>query len=203
MSKGFYDIASDFIKQFEGFSPKAMWDVNAWRLGHGSDTLTLPDGTYRKVLQTDTTTKEMAGKDLARRIKQDFEPKVRKQIGEPYYSNLTPSARISLISLAYNYGSITKPKIIQVARTGDANALGDAIIEETKNDNAGKSYYQALRRRREKEGNFAKTIIQVAGETVQSGVKYAKQNPIITILFTTVFVVAGYILYKYTIKNKK
>ena len=201
--KSFYEVASDFIKSFEGFTPKAMWDVNAWRIGHGSDTLTFPDGTYRKVLQTDTTTREMAGKDLERRIKKDFEPRVRKQIGEPYYSNLPPSARISLISLAYNYGSIKKPRIIEVARTGDANALGDAIIEETKNDNLGKPYYNALRKRREKEGNFAKTIIQVAGETIQSGVKFAKQNPMTTILLTTVMVVAGYILYKFTIKNKK
>jgi GH24 family phage-related lysozyme (muramidase) len=198
----FYEIASNFIKQFEGFTSKAMWDVNAWRIGHGSDTLTLPDGTYRKVLQTDVTTREMAGKDLERRIKNDFEPKVRKQIGEPYYSNLPPNARISLISLAYNYGSITKPKIIQVARTGDVNALGNAIIEETKNDNLGKPYYNALRKRREIEGNFAKTFLQVAEDKVKGGIKYAKSNPITTIVMTTVVVVASYVLYKLVLKNK-
>ena len=80
----FYDRAAEYVKKWEGFSEKAVWDVNAWRLGHGSDTLTLPDGTYRKVLQTDKTTRELAAKDLARRIRLEFEPKVEKKIGSMF-----------------------------------------------------------------------------------------------------------------------
>ena len=197
----FYDEASDFIKQFEGFTSKATWDVNAYRLGHGSDTVTSPDGTFRKVVQSDTTTKEMAGKDLARRIEKDFEPKVRKQVGEPSYSNLPNPAKISLISLAYNYGSIPKKEIIDVARTGDVVKLGDTIIESTKNDNYGKSYYNALRKRREKEGNFAKSVLKKVEEGVEEGLKKVKQNPITTALITVLVVVAGYSLYKVLIKK--
>jgi len=196
----FYDSAADFIKVFEGFTPNATWDVNAYRLGHGSDTVTLPNGSFRKVVKGDTTTKELAAKDLARRIKDNFEPKVRKQIGEPYYSNLPDPAKISLISLAYNYGSITKPAIIDAARSGDVEKLANAIIESTKNDNKGKSYYEALRKRREKEANYAKSILKKTVEVALKGVKLSKENPIPTALITIAIIVGGYILIK-TIKK--
>ncbi len=154
---GFYDRAADFIKKYEGFAEKATWDVNAYRLGHGSDTLTLPDGTYRKVVQGDKTTLELAAKDLARRIKKDFEPKVVRQIGQNYYDKLPDNAKIALISLSYNYGSITKPAIIDAAKSGDVNKLANAIVESTKNDNAGTPYYNGLRKRRQAEADFAKS----------------------------------------------
>lgn len=153
----FYDRAAEYVKKWEGFSEKAVWDVNAWRLGHGSDTITLPDGTYRKVLQTDKTTRELAAKDLARRIKLEFEPKVQNKIGKEYYDNLTDSAKISLISIAYNYGSITKQAIVDAARTGDIDKLAFAIVDSTKNDNVGTPYYNGLRKRRKDEAEFAKT----------------------------------------------
>jgi GH24 family phage-related lysozyme (muramidase) len=163
----FYDRAAEYVKKWEGFSEKAVWDVNAWRLGHGSDTLTLSDGTYRKVLQTDTTTKELAAKDLARRIRLEFEPKVEKKIGKEYYDKLTDSAKIALISIAYNYGNITTHDIVDAARTGDVDKLAFAIVNSTKNDNAGTAYYNGLRRRRKDEAEFAKldkrNIVKLSG----------------------------------------
>jgi GH24 family phage-related lysozyme (muramidase) len=154
----FYNEASNFIKKYEGYASKAKWDVNAYRLGHGSDTITLSDGTFRKVKQGDVTTRDLAAKDLTRRIKLDFEPTVKRQIGEPYYSNLPNTAKIALLSIAYNYGSITKPEIINAAKTGDTTLLANAIVDSTKNDNYGKSYYNSLKDRRLAEANFAKTI---------------------------------------------
>jgi len=189
----FYESAAEFIKKYEGYAPKATWDVNAYRIGHGSDTLTLPDGTFRKVVKGDTTNEESAAKDLARRIKLDFEPKVKKQIGEPYYSNLPEPARIALLSLAYNYGSITKKAIIDAARTGDVVKLSDAIIESTKDDNKGKSYYNALLKRRKKEADFAKSVITKATEEV-------KKNPIKTIFVIVAMGIASFFLYK-NLKN--
>ena len=73
--KSYYLDASKFIAQYEGFTPVATWDVNAWRIGHGSDTITLDNGSYRKVVQGDQTTKLNASKDLARRIP-EFEKKL-------------------------------------------------------------------------------------------------------------------------------
>ena len=198
---GFYNEAAEFIKQFEGFTATTIWDVNAYRLGHGSDTITSPDGTFRKVVQGDVTTKEMAAKDLARRIEKDFEPKVRKQIGDPSYSDLPNPAKIALISLAYNYGSITKKAIIEAARTGDVVKLGDAIIESTKNDNAGKPYYNALLKRREKEGNFAKSVLKKVQEGIDEGGKFVKKNLLATTIVTSLILISGYLLCK-TLKNK-
>ena len=36
--------AFDLIKRFEGFRTTPYWDVNAYRTGYGSDTVTLADG---------------------------------------------------------------------------------------------------------------------------------------------------------------
>jgi GH24 family phage-related lysozyme (muramidase) len=153
-----------FVKQFEGYSPVAMWDVNAWRIGHGSDTLTLPDGTYRKVKQGDVTTPELAKKDLARRLENEFIPKARATIGPVYWDKLPEQAKVALISIAYNYGNITKQAIIDAARSGNMNELGAAIVDSTYNDNAG-----ILRGRRAKEAALVKSAFN-------SAVIYTKQN---------------------------
>lgn len=199
----FYDRASNYIKKWEGFSSKAHWDVNDWRIGHGSNTITLPDGTYREVKRTDTTTKELAGKDLARRIKQDFEPKVKKQLGAYYYDKLPDSTKIALLSLAYNYGSITKKPIIEAVKKGNVNEIAEAIVDSTKYDNIGKSFYNALRVRRKDEANFAKSDLTGGyKETDINTYKVAeKSNTFVTVLSISVFIFAGYNIYNY-FKNK-
>lgn len=146
------ETASDLLRKFEGYISKPKWDVNAYRLGYGSDTIELPNGTWRKVLKTDTTTKEYAEKDLKRRLTTEFIPRVKNQIGEPYWSNLPIPAQASLVSLAYNYGRITKQPIIKAAKSGDLNALSKAIVDSTYNDNP------ILRDRRKKEADFAKSV---------------------------------------------
>jgi len=64
-----YTYAAELLKKYEGFNRTAVWDVNAWRIGHGSGTITLNNGTYRKVVKGDTTTEANALKDLTRRVK--------------------------------------------------------------------------------------------------------------------------------------
>lgn len=181
--------AAVFIKKFEGYSSKPYWDVNAYRLGHGSDTLTLPDGSFRKVLKTDTTTRELAQKDLERRLKTEFIPKVKTQVGEPSWSNLPDPAKVSLISLAYNYGSITKKNIVNAARTGNVETLSKAIVDSTYNDNAklSEKVRNSLRDRRAQEAAHAKSTwekvkektVQVATKAYESQEelnKYVKRN---------------------------
>ncbi len=166
--------AAVFIKKFEGYSSKPYWDVNAYRLGHGSDTITFDDGTFRKVQKTDLTTRELAQKDLERRLKSEFIPKVKKQVGEPSWSNLPDPAKVSLISLAYNYGSITKPAIVSAARTGDVQKLGNSIVDSTYNDNAklSEKVRNTLRDRRAQEAAMAKSTWQkVKEKTVQVATK--------------------------------
>jgi len=176
----FYDNVANFIKKFEGYSSKPYWDVNAYRLGYGSDTITLPDGTFRKVVKTDVTTREMAEKDIARRIKQDFEPVVKRQIGDAY-NKLPEPARTALLSIAYNYGSITKPAIRESAK-------------------------ELLRGRRKEEADYAKStftqVTEAINEGVQKGVDTIKEHPAITIGITVAVMVALFIIYKTLIKKK-
>jgi len=189
----FYDKASEFLKKYESFTPKATWDVNAYRIGHGSDTLTLNDGTYRKVKKGDTTTKELAAKDLARRIKKEFEPRLINQITEKAYNNLPDPAKIALISLSYNYGSITHPEIILAAKTGDVDLLAKSIVESTINDNKGTKYYNGLRKRRKAEADYAKSIKGKSIFTFQNNSESSfnlKQT-----FFTALVVVTSYFLY--------
>lgn len=148
--------AAEYIKQFEGYAPIAMWDVNAFRIGHGSDTITLDNGTFRKVVQGDTTTRANAQKDLARRIEAEFIPKVQKQIGTAAWNKLSENSRVALLSFTYNYGSITKSAIREAAIEGDENKLARVWITSTINDNASQpeNVREALRRRRKSESDY-------------------------------------------------
>lgn len=148
--------AADYVIKHEGFVEKAMWDVNAWRIGHGSDTITLPDGTFRKVKQTDTTTRELARKDLARRIGSEFIPRIKKQITAEAWDKLSDNAKVALVSLAYNYGSITKKAIRDAATEGDEGKLAKVWITSTYDDNKKlpENVRNALRRRRKEESEY-------------------------------------------------
>ena len=100
--------AVEFLKQKEGFTPVAMWDVNAWRIGYGSDTITDALGNVRKVVQTDRVTVADADRDLKRRIEKEFIPRIIKNIGADAWNKYGDNTKIAFISFAYNYGSIKK-----------------------------------------------------------------------------------------------
>lgn len=147
------DQAAAYVIKFEGFISSPAWDVNAWRVGYGSDTLTDAAGNFRKVLQSDTTTREAANRDIKRRISTEFIPKIKNKIGADTWDRLSNNAKIAFVSLAYNYGSVTKTAIIAAAKTGNAQQLAAAWIASTYNDNAKlpESMRQALRKRRADE----------------------------------------------------
>jgi GH24 family phage-related lysozyme (muramidase) len=156
--KSYYLDASKFIAQYEGFTPVATWDVNAFRIGHGSDTITLDNGSYRTVVQGDRTTKINAGKDLARRIP-EFENKVINYIAKYGVTNkqwkeLPKDTKVALLSFAYNYGNIVKRAIREAIKTGDVNEIADAVISSTINDNKNTIYYNGLRKRRQAEADL-------------------------------------------------
>lgn len=96
--------AIDTIKQFEGFQPTAKWDVNAYRAGFGSDTVTLADGTIQKVVQGLAVSLEDANRDLARRVG-EFQEGVIGQIGGDRFGSFTQEQQAALTSIAYNYGT--------------------------------------------------------------------------------------------------
>lgn len=146
---------AELLKKYEGYLQRASWDVNAWRIGHGSDTITDNFGKFRKVVKGDVTTRENAGKDLTRRMV-EFEKKVEKKVGSEFWRPLDYMVKGALISLAYNYGNITKKAIIDAIKTGNSNKIANAVISSTLNDNKKLSagIQNALKVRRKKEAEI-------------------------------------------------
>jgi GH24 family phage-related lysozyme (muramidase) len=116
--------AAALLRNFEGFRSSAYWDVNAWRVGYGSDTKTNADGSVEKVTRDTVVTREDAERDLARRIV-EFQEKAAEAIG-PAWTSLSDKARASITSVTYNYGS-TPGSVIRAAKTGDDSQIADAI----------------------------------------------------------------------------
>lgn len=123
--------ATGLLKNFEGFSNKAYWDVNAYRTGYGSDTITKADGTIVKVQKGMIINKEDAERDLARRTR-EFANTARQNITANVWDKLSPNAQAALTSYAYNYGSLKNSQSVvkaaaRSAETGDMNYLANAI----------------------------------------------------------------------------
>lgn len=125
------DQATGLLRKFEGFISKADWDVNAHRVGYGSDTITKADGTVIKVQPGMTVTKEDAERDLARRT-QLYTNQIKREISEQTWNGLSDRAQAVLTSYIYNYGTLNKTKSVisaaqASAQSGDMTALANAI----------------------------------------------------------------------------
>lgn len=140
---GTYDIdmggdlgatAAQVLSDFEGFRETPYWDVNAYRIGYGSDTITKADGSVVKVEKGMSVTKEDAMRDKQRRLNNEFIPKAKAATGEAWDSYHV-GAQAALTSIAYNYGSIPK-RIRAQAQSGDLEALARAV-EGLAGDNDG------------------------------------------------------------------
>lgn len=128
------EAAKTLLRNFEGFKPTAYWDVNHWRVGYGSDTVTKPDGTIVPVTQGMQVTQEDAERDLARRSAETA-TKVQGQIGKSTWDALNPQAQAALTSTAYNYGSLPG-SVVTAAQSGNAEALSKAVLD-LRTDNGG------------------------------------------------------------------
>lgn len=142
--------ATGLLKNFEGFSGKAYWDVNAYRTGYGSDTITKADGTIIKVTKDTVVTREDAERDLARRT-QEFASRARSNVSSTTWNKLPANAQAALTSYAYNYGSLTKDVIAAAqasAQSGDMTALANAVRNHQTNNNGVNA------RRRNQEADY-------------------------------------------------
>ena len=152
--------AIDLLKRFEGFVDTPQWDVNNWRIGHGSSTITKPDGTViqlgsdQSVKPDETVTREDAARDLKRRLETEFIPKKVM----PWVSADTPDGIIAVLtSVAYNYGSLPKSVIRamnQADGSGDYTIVADAV-RALETHNAGINA-----KRRNKEADYILAIIK-------------------------------------------
>lgn len=126
------EAAAALLRREEGFIPTPEWDVNALRLGYGTDTVTLEDGSVRQVVEGMRVTVDDANRDLYRRIQSEFMPRARAQIGAEEFDRLNAQQQAVLTSIAYNYGSLPA-SIVAAMRTGSVETVAAAIRALTSN----------------------------------------------------------------------
>lgn len=119
------EASAKLLRNFEGFIGKPKWDVNAYRAGFGSDTVTLADGSIQKITKGMSVSIEDANRDLVRRIG-EFQSTVKGQIGADRFNGFTTEQQAVLTSIAYNYGSLPQ-RIIEAVKTGSADEIASAI----------------------------------------------------------------------------
>lgn len=144
-AQGSVDASANLIKRFEGFRSTPYFDVNAFRAGFGSDTVTLSDGSVRKVTEGITVSVTDANRDLVRRIG-EFQDTIRGQIGSSTFDQFSEEQQAALTSIAYNYGSLPD-RIVEAILTGSQETIFNAI-RNLGGDNGGIN-----RRRRESEAD--------------------------------------------------
>lgn len=118
-------IAAGILRKEEGFRATPYWDVNAYRTGYGSDTVTTADGKKVKVTQGMKVSRADADRDLARRLG-EFEHTAAGQTGTENWNRLPPATRGALLSVTYNYGSLPK-RVVAAVRSGDQGAIASAV----------------------------------------------------------------------------
>jgi len=144
--------ATRLLQRLEGYNPMAVWDVNNWRIGHGSSTLTTPTGEVielgndRSVRPLYIVTADDAARDLKRRLTDEFIPKIKSSIGQK--SRFLPNGVLAaLVSIGYNYGSLPA-SVKAAARSGNIQQIADAIrARQVDNNGINKT-------RRNKEANY-------------------------------------------------
>jgi GH24 family phage-related lysozyme (muramidase) len=138
VDQGFSGTAVDrtmqLLRDKEGFKSGTYWDVNAHRVGYGSDTITMADGTVRTVKQGDTVSRADAERDLQRRTNESL-AQVRSAVGDEAFSRLNPNQQAALGSVTYNYGRLPE-NIATAVRSGNSEAIA-AAIEARQGDNGG------------------------------------------------------------------
>lgn len=141
------DQAAAILRREESFSSTPGWDVNNWRVGFGSSTVTKPNGTVIKLSSKQTEKPnikisiEDAERDLIRRLKNEFIPHTIKTIG-PVAAELNNATIAALTSVTYNYGTLPM-SVVEACQSKDINQIANAV----KNLSANK-------KRRTREANW-------------------------------------------------
>lgn len=120
-----HEQAKALLRKEEGFRETPYWDVNAHRVGYGSDTTVTADGKVVKVTQGMKITRDDAERDLDYRLTKREGLQVQKQLGDTW-NKLPDGAKAALASVGYNYGSLPK-EIVAAAKTGNLEMLSSAV----------------------------------------------------------------------------
>lgn len=125
--------AKGVIRHFEGYRSKPYYDVNAYRAGYGSDTVTRADGSVVKVKPGMMVTREDAERDLDRRIG-EFQAGIVKEVGPDKWAGLSPNAKAALTSVAWNYGSLPG-SVVNAIKGGDVQQIAEAVNDLSGHNN--------------------------------------------------------------------
>ncbi len=150
------DHAANYISLKEGFTSKASWDVNHYRMGYGTEVI-VKNGVKYEVKQGDTCTKEEAVVTLAKYGIPEYSKQIGKDIGANW-DKLTGYQKAALTSLGYNVGAyyITSrgygKRIKKAIDKGDYKEAAKEILNGPRS--AGGKVLKALVRRREEEAQL-------------------------------------------------
>ena len=109
------------LRDYEKFSPNAYWDVNAWRIGYGQDTV-----HGQRVYPGMRISRDTAESAMASRWLKLERPALIKQVGANHYNQLNAVQRAVLNSLKWNYGHVP-PRVVRAIHTGNCKSTAQAI----------------------------------------------------------------------------
>lgn len=135
--------AAEMIRGFEGFITNAKWDVNAFRVGFGSDTVTRANGMIEKVTEDTVVTLADAERDLSRRLL-EFQSGIQDAIGVDTWNALNEAQKAALSSIAYNYGSLPSSIVKAIEGNGGPQAVAQAIARLSSNPGRRQQEAQAF-----------------------------------------------------------
>lgn len=143
-------MAARVVRGYEGWTD-GKWDVNHWRVGYSSDTVTKEDGSVQKVTPGTTVSHADADRDLQRRLKEQENVYISRG-GEENWNKLSDGAKAAAQSVAWNYGidgSAPRDIMAAIAR-GEGDAGVANAIKMHRHDNSGVNM-----KRRDEEADLA------------------------------------------------
>ncbi len=137
------EASAKLLRDRENFAPTPYADMtnrggksvnSGYRIGFGSDTITLADGSIQKVVQGMRVSVTDANRDLYRRIG-EFQKTVQGQVSAQAFNAMTPQQQGALTSIAYNYGKLPD-RLVEVIKSGTDEQIA-AAIRALGSDNGG------------------------------------------------------------------
>jgi len=153
------DITKQLLMKYEGFTPTAKWDENAYRGGFGTDKI-MKNGQIQKADANTTWTRDEALATLDYEIKNTYAPIVAQQLGSENWEKLNDKQKASLVSLGYNAGPYFVNsreygrRIKNAISNNDMNAASAAIASGPTTGAGSGKFYPALAQRRQEESQI-------------------------------------------------
>ena len=124
LKRGYDNPAFALLKQEEGFREKPYYDVNAFRVGYGSDTYTDPATGKSGSVTRDTIGHAGDGRCRSASSRRRHRDGHSRQGSN--FDAMTPGTRAALTSVAYNYGSLPD-SVVTAANSGNNPVLAATV----------------------------------------------------------------------------